>query len=195
MDPKRLLLIAFILVALAQLFVPWQMIIKQAGIAGTGTEFKFKTGLKGNRENNLTGSSLRGKYIWLQFAEDHIKITDKKEWEVNQSAYVLFSRDSAGFAKIKSVTKVKPNNSSDWVRARVILNRKDSTSLQIIYPFNNYYIEDTDQKDIDSIIKKELNDSLKINYLKVRIKENQFLVSDLMINGVPFKELVGVNNN
>ena len=195
MNPKRLSFIAFILVALAQLFVPWQMISKQAGIAGTGTEFKFKTGLKANRENNLTGSSLRGKYIWLQFAEDHIKITDKKEWQVNQSAYVLFSRDSAGFAKIKSVTKLKPINSSDWVRARVMLNRKDSTSIRIIYPFNNYYIEDTDQKDIDSIIKKELNDSLKINYLKVRIKENQFLVSDLMINGVPFKKLVGINNN
>ena len=194
MNRKGLVLIAFILVALAQLFVPWQMISKQAGIAGSGTEFKFKTGLKPYRENSPTGSSLRGKYIWLQFAEDHIKITDKKEWEINQSAYVLFFRDSAGFAKIKSVTKVKPNNSTDWVRARVMLNRKDSTSLQIIYPFNNYYIEDKDQKEIDSIIKKELNDSLKINYLKVRIKENQFLVSDLMINGISFKEIVGIYN-
>jgi hypothetical protein len=190
MNSKKLLLTAFILVALAQLFIPWQMISKQAGIAETGTEFKFKTEFKINRANNRAGSSLGGKYIWLQFAENHIKIADKKEWEENQSAYVLFSMDSAGFAKIKSVTKDKPINSSDWVRARTMIYWKDSTSLQLIYPFNNYYIEDTNPKDIDAIINKELNDSLKINYLKVRIKENQFIIKDLLIDGVPFKEIV-----
>jgi len=190
MNRRRLIFIAFILVALAQLFVPWHMISKQAGTAGTGAEFKFKTESEVRRGDNLAGSSLRGKFIWLHFAENHIKIADKKEWQENQSAYVMFTEDSAGFAKIKSVTKVKPEGSSDWVRARVYVNWKDSTLLQITYPFNEYYIEDTNHQAVDSVIKNGLNDSLKVNYLKVKIKDNQFMVSDLMIDGRPFKEII-----
>ncbi len=193
MKPKTLFITAFVLVALAQLFVPYQMISKQAGIASTGSEFKFKTAFTVDAENNHSGSSLRGKYIWLKFEEDHLKVTDHYDWEGNQSAYVLFTKDSEGFAKIKSVTKIKPANSNDWVRARVWINRKDSTSIQLSYPFNSYYIEDKNPKDVDSIIKKDLNDSLKINYLTIKIKDNQFLVGDLLINGASFKNIGAVS--
>jgi hypothetical protein len=186
MKRKTSLLSALVLVGLAQLFVPWQMISKQAGFARTGTEFNFKTDSRVNRP----GASLAGKYIALNFEQDHIRITDKKEWEHIQNAYVLFAKDSAGFAKIVSVTKKKPLTSSDWVRAGVWVNWKDSTSLQLNYPFRNYIIEDTNHKQVDSVIKYGLNDSLKINYLKIKIKENQFLANDLMINGVPFKEMI-----
>ena len=186
MKRKTLLLSALVLVALAQLFVPWQMISKQAGFAQTGTEFNFKTDSRVKRP----GASLAGKYIALNFEQDHIRITNKKEWEHIQNAYVLFAKDSAGFAKIVSVAKTKPENSSDWVRAGVWVNWRDTTSLQLNYPFRNYIIEDTNHKQVDSVIKYGLNDSLKINYLKVKIKENQFLANDLMINGVPFKEMI-----
>jgi hypothetical protein len=186
MKRKTLLLSALVLVALAQLFVPWQMISKQAGFAQTGTEFNFKTDSRVRRP----GASLAGKYIALNFEQDHIRITNKKEWEHIQNAYVLFAKDSGGFAKIVSVTKKKPLTSSDWVRAGVWVNWKDSTSLQLNYPFRNYIIEDTNHNQVDSVIKYGLNDSLKINYLKIKIKENQFLANDLMINGVPFKEMI-----
>jgi hypothetical protein len=195
MNRKRLLFGAFIVVVVAQLFVPWHMISTQAGIAQTGTEFKFKTRHNINTGNIGPGSSLMGKHIWLLFAENHIKIAVKKDWEEVQSAYVLFGSDSNGFAKIKSVTKIRPEGGSSWVRARAIVNWRDTTSLQLIYPFNDYYFEDTNNKKIDSIIKNGLNDSLKINYLKVRIKNNQFLIDDLLIDGVPFKEIVRKNKN
>ena len=185
MNSKKMLFIAFAIVALAQLFVPYQMIRKQAAIAATGTDFKFVI------KKNQSGSSLRGKFIWLQFEENKIKVADKKELVENQIGYVSFTTDSLGFAKIKSVSTNKPVINSDWVKARVMINRKDTTLLQIIYPFDNYYIADTNINSIDSIIKNGLNDSLKINYLKIKIKENQFLIDDLMIDGVPFKKIVG----
>ncbi|HEY5556944.1 hypothetical protein [Acetobacterium sp.] len=108
MKPKTLFLIAFIVVALAQLFVPYQMISKQAGYAETGSEFKFKTGNRVNPDFNGIGSDLSGKFIWLKFKEDHIKIADKKDWENIRNAYVEFTTDSAGFAKILSVAITKP---------------------------------------------------------------------------------------
>ncbi len=191
MKSKPLLLTAFILVALAQLFIPYQMIRTQAGFAETGTEFKFKTENRFNPDFNGTGSDLSGKFIMLKFRDDHIQISDKKDWENIEGAYVEFTTDSAGFAKIQSVTTVKPVSHNDWVRARVNIHWKDSTRLQLFYPFNNYYIQDTQIKKVESVIKNGLCDTLKTNYLKIKIKENQFVAGDLMIDGVPFKEIIG----
>ena len=184
MNRKKLLLISFALVALAQLFVPWQMIRNQAGIAETGTDFKFKI------KNNRSGASIRGRYIWLRFDEDHFKITNKKEWTGITNAYALFNKDSTGFAKIESVTKDIPENSTDWVQVKVIQNREDSMAPGLIYPFNKYYIEDTNHKTIDSILRNGLNDSLKSSYLKIHIKENQFLIDDLLLDGVPLEKMI-----
>ena len=190
MKPKTLLLSAFILVALVQLFVPYQMIRNQAGFADTGSEFKFKTENRFDPNFNGTSSDLSGKFIRLKFREDHLKIADKKDWEYILNAYVEFTTDSAGFAKIKSVASKKPVNSSDWVRAGVHMDWKDSTILRILYPFGNYYIQDNQGKMVESIIKNGLSDTLKTNFLKIKIKENQFVVGDLMIDGVPFKEMI-----
>ena len=190
MKPKNLLFSAFILIALAQLFALWQMIRTRPNLAETGTEFKFKIDSKLRDGNNRTGASIRGKYIWLELEQARLKITDKKEWEQNEGVFVLFTRDTLGFAKIESVTDKRPANSVDWVRASVWVNWRDSTTLHINYPFNQYYIKDTNPKDIESIIKNGLNDSLKVNYLKVKIRENQFLAEDLLINDVSFKKMV-----
>ena len=111
----------------------------------------------------------------LKFREDHIKIADKKDWEYIRNAYVSFATDSAGFAKIKFVASKKPINSSDWVRAGVRVKWKDSTILQIFYPFSNYYFQDTRNSKVESAIKNGLCDTLKTNFLKIKIKENQFL--------------------
>jgi hypothetical protein len=190
MKPRNLLISAFVLVALAQLFVPWQMISRQPDFAESGVPYKFKIAFKPYQWNDRPGASIRGKYIWLNFEADHIKITDKKEWGSQQSAYVVFSRDSLGFAKIESVTKTKPVNSIEWVRARTWIHWKDTTSLHLEYPFNQYYIKDTNPRDIESIIKNGLGDSLKVNYLDIKIRENQFFVNDLSIDGVSFKEMM-----
>lgn len=190
MKPKKLWFAAFILVAIAELFIPWQMISKQAGFADTGKEFKFKTDSKFKGRNNRTGASLQGKYVLLHFEQDEIRIKDRKEWAVIENAYIQLNNDSAGFAEIQSVTKVKPKNTTDWIRARVFVKWNDSTSLVIVYPFNKYFIEDTKHKSIDSVIKYGLNDSVSTNYLLVKIKENQFLSRDLIIDGISFKERI-----
>jgi hypothetical protein len=190
MKPVNLIISAFALVALAQLFVPWQMISKQSGFAESGVVYKFKIDAKIYEGDNRPGATIRGKFIWLNFEADNIKIADKKEWTRQQSAYVKFTSDSLGFVKIASVTRTKPANSIEWVRARAWIPWKDTTSLHLEYPFNRYYIKDTNPREIESIIKNGLGDSLKVNYLDVRIRENQFFVNDLLIDGVSFKEKV-----
>ena len=194
MKPKNLLFSAFILVAMAQLFVPWQMIRTRPNFIDPGAEFKFKIDSKLRDGNSHTGASIRGKFIWLELEQSNMKIADKKEFEQNEGVFVVFTRDSLGFAKIESVTKKKPVNNVDWIRAGVWVNWRDTTTLHINYPFNQYYIKETNPKDVETIIKKGLNDSLKINYLKIKIRDNQFQVEDLLINDVSFKEMMKIKN-
>ena len=105
MKPKNLLFSAFILVAMAQLFVPWQMIRTRPNFIDPGAEFKFKIDSKLRDGNSHTGASIRGKFIWLELEQSNMKIADKKEFEQNEGVFVVFTRDSLGFAKIESVTK------------------------------------------------------------------------------------------
>ena len=192
MNHKRLLIIAFILVALAQLFVPFRMMSKQANLAKGGTEFYFKirnnqsdSSLKGN-----AGSSVMGKNIWLQFEADSFKLTDKKDWDFRRNAFVSFTKDRFGFAMVVSVTQKKPGTGSDWVKAGAYRAGKDSGIIRLSYPFKNYTIEDNNTKEFDSIFSKALNNPKSNLYLKINIRENQFIVNDLFIDSLSFKEFV-----
>ncbi len=192
MNRKSLLLIAFICVAAIQLFVPIQMISKQADFAVSGQEFQFK--IRHNRPNAFrgmnTGATIQGKFIWVQFEQDQLKVEDKKAWDAGQVVYVSFASDSLGYAKILSVTKTKPFDKKSWVKARAFVNRKDSSTVHLNYPFNNYYIEDSSTKDIDSVLTRKLDDSLSTISLKVSIRENQFLVKDLVVDSLSFRDFV-----
>ena len=198
---KIVLIVVFAIVAMAQLLVPTLMISRQVDFAMTGNEFKFKV------RHNSRGTSIRGNFIWLQFEADKFKIEDKKDWENSQSVFVTFDKDSLGFAKVKEVTREKPQNSNDWVKAKALLNVRDSTSnkiarsrsfinyidysyLQLNYPFNNYIIEDTGSKDLVRNINKAMNDTLHSITLTVKIRENQFLAGDLKLDSVSFKDFV-----
>jgi hypothetical protein len=191
MNHKRLLLTALILVVMAQLFVPFQMISKQADYASSGTEFQFR--IRHNRPNGymggFSGSSMQGKYIWLPLEQDRFKVAGKKDWNYVQAVFVSFTKDSLGNAKILSVGKTKPSG-SDWIKAKSFLTDRDSTVLHLSYPFSNYFIADKDTRDIDSAYTKKMNDSLSAISLKVKIKDNQFIVNDLMVDSLTFKEFV-----
>jgi hypothetical protein len=191
MKHKALLLSAYVLVALAQLFVPYQMISKEADYALSGREFQFR--IRHNRTDGYrggySGSTVQGKFIWLQFEENQFRVSDRKEWELGQTVYVTFTTDSMGYAAVRDVTKTRPAT-SDWVKAKAFMNNRDTTILSLVYPFNNYYIEDKDTRDIDTAFTRKMNDPVSSICLKVNIKENQFIVNDLMVDSLTFKEFV-----
>jgi hypothetical protein len=201
MKLKIWLIVAFAIVAIAQLFVPYKMISRQAEIAQTGNEFKFKI------RHNRWGATIRGNFISLQFDADKFKIKDKKDWENSQSVFVTFDKDSLGFARVHNVTKEKPLDSKDWVKARAILMIRDSTSnkrararnlinyidysyLQLNYPFDKYNIEDTNAKGVGISLSEKMRDSLCNFTLDVKILENKFLAGDLKLDSVTFREFV-----
>jgi hypothetical protein len=183
MKRNKMMFVAFAVVAMAQLFVPGWMISTMADIAKTGNEFNFKV------SHNRAGASLQGSYIWLSFEANKFKV-DKKDWDNNQSVFVIFDKDSEGFARVKSVTKEKPAGTNDWVKAMAYLNRKDSSFLRLTYPFSNYYVPNANTSEAEKAFDKAMNDSFKTITLKINIRENQFLAGDLMVDSVKVSEFL-----
>lgn len=194
MKHKKLFLGLFVLLALAQLFLPFNMIQKQTKVTMEGATFKFRIRHlhKEAFERRNTGASIQGKYLWLPLEEALYKPGDMNDREDNQHgpAYVTFFTDSLGFAKVQSLSWQRPSGTRNYVEAIARTDMIDTTSLIIMYPFRKYYIADKNTEDINEGLNKKLKDTLTTNYLVVKIRDGKYLTSDLVIDGLSFKDFV-----
>ena len=185
MISKKIILPIFIVVALAQLYVPFKMIFDREEILKTGTEYKFSTAPIDPSD------PFRGKYIILSYKDNVIAVKDEKSWATGETVYVSLVKDEAGFAKIASVSKEKPSENKDFVKAEVSAVSSDGTNkLTLYYPFDRYYMEESKAYDAEIIYAESAQDSTQIAYALVSIKEGEAVLKDVLINGTPIKEIV-----
>lgn len=185
MKNNKLILIAFILVALAQLYVPAKMILGREDILSTGKEYKFKTAPID------PGDPFRGKYIILRFDENTIEIQDEAEWEEGETIYVFLSEDNNGFVKISSVSKEEPPASQDFLKAKAgNVFGNGSKKLVIDYPFDRYYMEESKAYEAELTYQRSQADTNQVAYALVSIKEGEAVLKDVLIDGVPIREVV-----
>ena len=90
MKNKTTYIILFILVVIAQWFVPMQMITEQEDVIATGKTLKFKTAPIDPYD------AFRGKYIFLNFENNRVLATaETRKLNFNDEIFVTF-KDSAG---------------------------------------------------------------------------------------------------
>lgn len=177
--------IIFLIVAAAQLFVPAQMILNREDVLKTGMVFKFKTRPIDPED------PFRGKYISLGFEATSYNTMDSI-WERNQKVYAYLDIDSLGFAKIDKVSReLLIDDDKDFLEVKV--NRYDnySNKLNIEYPFNRYYMEETKAYDAEVAVRENLRDSVLTNvYALVHIKNGVSVLKDVIINDMSIKDYV-----
>ncbi|MDD5571298.1 MAG: GDYXXLXY domain-containing protein [Bacteroidales bacterium] len=190
MNKKKLILTAFILVALAQLYVPAKMIFDKEDILAKGKEYKFKTAPIDPND------PFRGKYIALRYEENTFKVQNEGEWMSNETIYVILATDKDGFAKIHSVSKVKPQGNRDFVKAKVryFTNSYDK-EINIEYPFNRFYMEEYKAPVAEKAYREALSDSAKVTYALIRIKDGDAVIKDVLIDGISINEIVKNKKN
>lgn len=189
MFSKKLFVIGFVLTALVQLYVPANMIYNQENILNTGAEFKFKAAPIDPND------PFRGKYITLRFEAVNFTVQNKNEWTINEEVYVQLGKDSTGFAKIKSVSKKKPDN-QDYIKANIAFLTNDRTNnLRIQYPFDRFYMEESKAQAAENMYRESIIDSTKIAYALVNVKQGYAVISDVMIDGQSISELVRARQN
>jgi uncharacterized membrane-anchored protein len=185
MSNKKILLSVFILVAIVQLYVPAKMILDREDILDTGKEYKFKT------EPIDPNDPFRGKYITLRYEEDMIEIQNEADWLSGEIIYVFLAPDNKGFAKIQSVSKENQTNNQDFLKAKVnYVTGNGSNQLTIDYPFDRYYMEESKAYDAELTYRESQLDTTQIAYAVVSIKDGEAVLKDVLINGVPLREIV-----
>lgn len=185
MISKKIILPLFIVVALAQLYVPFKMIFDREEILETGTEYKFSTTPIDPHD------PFRGKYIILSYKDNVAAVKDEKIWFTGETVYVSLVKDEAGFAKIASVSKEKPSENKDFIKAAVSAVSSDATNkLTIYFPFDRYYMEESKAYDAELVYIKSLQDTTQIAYALVSVKEGEAVLKDVLIDGISIKEIV-----
>ena len=182
----KILLPLFILVALAQLFVPAKMIFDREEILNTGKEFKFKVAPIDPSD------PFRGKYISLNYEADRVVIDNSDDWTRGEDIYAIITNDSAGFAVVQSVTKDLPMSDVDFLKLKVnyITTNEDKDELIIDYPFNRYYMKESKAYQAELKYRQSLQDTNTVTYASVYIKNGEAVLKDVLINGVSIKRIV-----
>ncbi len=188
MNNKKLLLPAFILVALVQLYVPAKMIWDREDVLDTGTAYKFKTAPIDPND------PFRGKYIMLSYEETTVGVPNEQDWKVGESIYASLITDNNGFAKIKSISKTAPTDNQDFIKAKVsFVTRNGSNTLTIDFPFDRYYMEESKAYEAEINYIQSQQDTSKTTYALVSAKNGEAVLKDVMIDGTAIRELVKSN--
>ncbi|MDT3741179.1 MAG: GDYXXLXY domain-containing protein [Candidatus Kapabacteria bacterium] len=186
MKNKKLLLSIFIIVAIAQLFVPAKMILDREDVLKTGKEFKFIAAPVDPSD------PFRGKYISLSFQENTVGVNDKKTWVNGEKSYIILTTDEKGNAKIKSVTKIKPTEDIDFVTIKISygFSTDESDSLVIAYPFDRFYMKESKAQRAELKYRQSIQDSSKVTYASVYVKNGEAVLKDVLIDGISINELL-----
>lgn len=178
----------FAVMILAQWFIPLKMIFEQESVLKTGTVYKFKT------QPIDPTDPFRGKYITLRFEEDTFLSDSTVQFQSGEDVFVGLKKDEEGFAVIESVSRDKPTTTSEFVQAKT--GYADSGgSVQIRYPFNKFYLEESKAADAERAYWEANSDSTQIAYALVNIKDGNAALKDVIINGKSIVDLVNEMNS
>lgn len=185
MNNRKLILAAFILVALAQLYVPAKMILDRESVLANGIDFKFKTAPIDPND------PFRGKYISLQYESNVIEIQNEEDWRGGEDIYVILANDSNGFAKIESLSKTKPSDEVSFVKAKVsYVSDNGSQQLTVSYPFDRFYMEESKALEAEQVYRESVPDTNQVAYALVKIKGGEAVLKDVLINDVSIRDVV-----
>jgi|SRR5690606_11009258 uncharacterized membrane-anchored protein len=188
MNSRIVLLTAFVLVALVQLYVPAKMIWDREDVLRTGTEYKFRTAPIDPTD------PFRGKYITLSYDENSIEISDAENWVSGESIYVALGTDKEGIARIESVSRARPTDGADFIEAQVwYVSESDPRRLMIDYPFDRYYMEESKAQEAEDTHRRAQRDTTRITYALVSVKNGDAVVKDILIDGISISEIVKAN--
>jgi uncharacterized membrane-anchored protein len=178
---KKHIFLGFILVVVAQLFVPAKMIYDQERIIALGKEFKFKT------RPIDPNDPFRGKYITLRFDIETHYSYKASEFKKGDDVYVLLRTDEFGMAAISDISKVKPGIELDYVVAQV--NSVFDQRITINYPFNRYYMEESKAQKAEDLYREASRDSSQSTYAIILVRKGNASINDVVLNGESIKEI------
>jgi uncharacterized membrane-anchored protein len=175
---KKYLILIFILVVLAQWYVPGKIIWNREQVLKKGKVFRFQT------EPVDPEDPLRGRYVSLQFRAD-TAIAGVNSFESGEKAFAEIETTAAGFAQLKQLYK-NPPASKDYVEVEVsylvYVDGRTTGAQQVIinYPFEQFFLDEYKAPKAESLYRSGNN--IGQTYALVSIYKGKGVIKDLMIN-------------
>jgi uncharacterized membrane-anchored protein len=185
MKPKNITWIAFAILVLLQLWVPAAVILEKENTLATGATYKFKTAPVDPNDY------LRGKYIFLQFDQNRIKVNNHQEWKAGQTVYVNLGVDTSGFAKIVSIQKDDHQVNKNHIKTIVsYVNYQPPYEVVVEWPFERFYMEESKAPLAEEAYNKLRADSTQVSYALVKVKKGDAVLANVYINDQPIDAFI-----
>jgi len=179
MNKKLVYTIGFIGMVLAQWLVPAKMILERNEVLSSGKLFKFITAPVDPND------PFRGKYVALEFENNHFETELENDFEVGGKVFVIINNDGQGYAEIRSYSKNRPEFIQNYLE--VVINRISvNDGIQevfITYPFDRFYLEEFQAEKAEKIYLEAFNDRASKAWAEVYIKEGKAVLRDVLIEG------------
>lgn len=173
----------FVVVVLAQLFVPAKMIYDQQEIIATGTAYKFKT------QPVDPSDPFKGKYIRLNYEMNSAPSNDTT-WIPSAPIYITLKTDESGFAAVKAISKEVPED-PDYLKLKSNWYNAYEKRVEFSLPFNEFYMNETKAYDAEVAHANAQRDSLpNTTYALVYVLNGGAVLENVFINEVPIGEYV-----
>lgn len=179
---KFILPLAFVIMVIAQLYIPANMILESEKILSDGQVFKFKTAPIDPTD------PFRGKYIALNFEATSFRGKLPDTFFYGEKVYVSLSTNNEGFARIADISKSIPEN-EHYVSGTVSnFFEGDTSYVSVEYPFNRFYMEESKAYHAELAYNESARDSNQTTYALVSIRNGDAVIKDVIINGVPIRQ-------
>jgi uncharacterized membrane-anchored protein len=189
---KTLALPLFVVMCIAQWFVPGKMIYDSETVIVEGVTYKFKT------QPIDPSDPFRGKYITLNFDANSIIIipdgTDST-WESGEDIFVTFTTDSAGFAKPSGIYREEPDTEAYLKTTVSYFNTYEKFEVFFNIPFDRFYLEESKASQAEQLYWQAQLDTVRVAYGVVTIGKGQAVLTDVMINDKSVVEIINDLNS
>ena len=174
---KRLSILVFILVALAQLSVPAMMAWGRQQTFKHGRVWKFKTAPVDPED------VIRGRYVALSFASE--EFPQEKRYEGGNPVYVVLKEDAEGFAAVDRL-------SSEPVRGDNVVRAEPGSwwdgKQHVLFPFRKYWVTEKIAPQAETAYRDNSTRKNQNAHVTVRVRDGDAALDQLYINNQPLVE-------
>ncbi len=181
MNHKKIIWCAFILLVFLQLWVPAAVIFSKQETLAQGRAYKFRTAPVDPNDY------LRGKYIFLQFTQNRVKLSGNIKWEAGQEIYVDLDVDEKGFARIHSIhDHITKHQEIDHIKTTIdYVSSTQPYEMVVKWPFERFYMEESKAPLAEEAYNKLRVDSSMVSYALVKVNNGDAVLENVFINDIP----------
>lgn len=185
MISKKMAIVGFAFLCLAQWYIAGRMIGENEKVIRTGAVIKLRTAPIDPND------PFRGKYITLNFSDIALEVDDASIWQNNDEAYITFREDQDGFHLPDHISP-GIDSESTYLKVRVndIIDTPEEQKVYIEYPFDRFYLEEKKAPEAEQKYLEALADPTIQTYAKIYVQDGKGMIDNVFIGDLSIMDVL-----